>query len=424
MRKIIPYFSYFLTLAMSLLPILIDAGGIILYEIAAPTVGLASAGWAARAEDPSTLFTNPAGMSRLNHRQIQLGVQPIYTHVDFDPDAETNVEGDSGHSNEWIPAGSFFYVHPVSEHLTVGIGSLGYFGSVIHFNDDWVGRYYVDKIVLEGFSLVPAAAVKICDQLSIGAGINVMYGIFKQRNAIRNALDFAKDGKLSLHDEVFGAGAIVGLLYEFSCDTRFGIQYLSQVHLPFKAKPKFRHIGPLLEKLLAATRLSHDSVDVTIRVPQSVMASLYHDINGRWAIMGNVGWQQWSKFEKVSIALTTTDARTLTFQPKYQDTWHVAIGAEYHCTPCWTFFSGIAYDSSAVKNSERSLDFPVGEQWRFGFGSDWNYSSTLTFNFSYTLAWTGNAPVNVNRGLLAGHVEGKFKNLYAQFFSLSVDWLF
>src|SRR6185503_6142728 len=48
------------------------AGGLSLYEIATSDVGLASAGWAARAQDPATLLKNPAGMSRLEGNQFQV----------------------------------------------------------------------------------------------------------------------------------------------------------------------------------------------------------------------------------------------------------------------------------------------------------------------------------------------------------------
>ena len=41
------------------------AGGISLYEVGTADVGLASAGYTARAQDASTVFTNPAGMARL-----------------------------------------------------------------------------------------------------------------------------------------------------------------------------------------------------------------------------------------------------------------------------------------------------------------------------------------------------------------------
>jgi len=68
-----------LTVVMALLgavlPTSSDAGGLYLYEIGTPEVGLASAGWAARAQDASTVFTNPAGMTRLKQSELQFGLQ-------------------------------------------------------------------------------------------------------------------------------------------------------------------------------------------------------------------------------------------------------------------------------------------------------------------------------------------------------------
>ena len=47
-----------------------QAGGIMLYEIGTDNAGLANAGAAARAQGPSTIASNPAGMSYLSGTQI------------------------------------------------------------------------------------------------------------------------------------------------------------------------------------------------------------------------------------------------------------------------------------------------------------------------------------------------------------------
>ena len=56
---------------------LAQGAGLILYEINSPLTGTASAGWAALAEDASTAFTNPAGMTRLDRSQLLVGAQPL-----------------------------------------------------------------------------------------------------------------------------------------------------------------------------------------------------------------------------------------------------------------------------------------------------------------------------------------------------------
>jgi long-chain fatty acid transport protein len=48
----------------------------LLGEFGTEDVALAGAGRAARAQDASTLFKNPAGMSRLEGNQFQGGLQP------------------------------------------------------------------------------------------------------------------------------------------------------------------------------------------------------------------------------------------------------------------------------------------------------------------------------------------------------------
>lgn len=400
------------------------AGGICLYEISSADTRLASAGWAARAEDPSTLFTNPAGMTRLCGPQLEVGLQPIFTHVYFDPDSETTVEGSHGHANKWLPAGSFFYVHPISDKLTVGVGNLGYFGADLDYNHGWAGRYYVQKVMLEGFSLVPTAAYRINSQWSVGAGLNVMYGIFKQRAGINNFLDEMKDGYVIVKGYRFGFGGVFGVLFELTENTRFGVQYLTPVRLSFHDRPKFGNIGPALEDILTLTGIKGSKLNLHVTVPQSIMFSAYHQFCSGWAIMGNVGWQQWSRFEQVSIVLADLDQRDFTFKHKFKDTWHVALGIEAPWSDCLKFSSGIAYDSSAVTIQERTPNFPVASQWRVGTGARWIYSENLTFDFSSELQWQGDFKLDINKGPLAGRVKGLYKDVYAVFTSVNMTYSF
>ena len=59
--------------AAILSPLASQAGGLYLYEMGTSDLGLAAAGTAARAEDASTLYSNPAGMTRLTGDQVTVG---------------------------------------------------------------------------------------------------------------------------------------------------------------------------------------------------------------------------------------------------------------------------------------------------------------------------------------------------------------
>ena len=88
-----------------------------------------------------------------------------------------------------------------------------------------------------------------------------------------------------------------------------------------------------------------------------------------WAIMGNLGWQEWSEFGKVGVVVTSEDTNSLTIDRDYKDTWHAAVGAQYRVAAPLLLTAGIAYDSSMVDDEDRTLDLPMGESWRFGLGS-------------------------------------------------------
>lgn len=417
------FLQFVLVIAICWLPNALQAGGIFLYEVSSADTRLASAGWSARANDPSTLFTNPAGMTRLC-RQMEFGTQAIFNKVQFDPNASTTVSGKKGHADIWLPSGSFYYVHPHNECLTFGLGSLGYFGADLVYNHSWVGRYYVQKIMTEGFSLVPAVAYRYNDALSFGAGLNVMYGVLKQRAAVNNALDGLPDGYFTLHDYKFGFGGVFGILYELDACTRFGVQYLTEVRLNFRDRPNFKNIGPILTTILNFTGIDGSSLNLNLRVPQSVIISAYHALNPCWSVMADLGWQQWSRFQRVTISLANADGSNFRFNPHYKDTWHAAIGTEWYYSDSLTFSGGVAYDSSAVSNKNRPLDFPIGKQWRFGAGARWYLMDNLNVDFCSELLWSGNLKADVSRGSLGGRVSGKFKDCYGIFTNVNLTWTF
>ena len=66
--------------------------------------------------------------------------------------------------------------------------------------------------------------------------------------------------------------------------------------LTFKDVGQLKDIGPVLQGILNLSGLAGSKVDIDMTIPQAVMLSGYHQINDQWAILGNVGWQDWSAF--------------------------------------------------------------------------------------------------------------------------------
>jgi long-chain fatty acid transport protein len=407
----------------SLLPALVQAGGLSLYEIGTADVGLASAGWAARAQDPATLLKNPAGMSLLEGNQFQGGAQLLHASIGFSPGAGTSVPGnDGGNPVGTLPGLSLFYVHGLGEDVKVGLGVFSNFGLGMNYSSGWVGRYYALENTLIGVSIMPGLSYRINEFLSIGAAANVMYGYLNYSAAINN-LGAQPDGEMKAKDNTWGAGGNVGLLFEPRKSTRLGVTYYSQVKLNFGTTPTFTGLSGPLGTALQNRGLLNNELDLGITVPQSVMVSSYHEFTDRWAMMLDFGWQQWSHLGKVDVAVVG-DSATLstTTSVNYQDTYHVAVGNRYRVNQAWLINSGFAWDSSMVKDQDRTVTLPVDQVFRFGLGAEWQAAPKLNVAFSYELAYSGDMPVNQNRGPLAGSVVGQFPGTYMNFFQVSLIW--
>ena len=413
-----------LTLAAFLVASSAWAGGLYLYELGTPDVGLASAGWAARAQDASTVYTNPAGMTRLKRSELQVGAQPIYLNSDFSPDSKTTTTGKDGDASTWLPAGSLYYVHKLGSDFSVGLATVGYFGLGLEYEDDWVGRYYVQEVTLQALGIQPAVAYRLTEWLSVGAGVVALYGVLDQKAAINNVNPNLGDGRLKIKDEDWTYQVNLGVLLEPFKGTRFGLTYLSEGDLKFKDSPSVSNLGPGLGAILRSRGLLGANLDLELKMPQAVMFSAYHEITNRFAVMGNLGWQEWSQFGKVDVTVSAEDTTSLTADRNYKDTWHIALGAQYRVAEPWLLSAGMAYDSSMMDDKDRTPDLPVGEAWRFGLGAQYAWSQNLTLSAAYELLWMGDLDMDVNRGPLAGRVSGEYEDAAMHFINFNVAYRF
>ena len=412
------------------------AGGLLLYEFGTAEVGLAAAGYAARAQDASTAFTNPAGMTRLSGTQLLAGGQIMWLNQKFSIGGDTSPGlggNDGGRALGWggfVPGGGTFVTHSLSRDVAVGFSVAGNFGSIIDYDDAWVGRYRVQQATLLGVQFVPSIAWRVNDKLSIGAGLNAVYGIFDQKVAINNAVPNTPDGRLELDDKTWGFGGNVGLLYDVTPATRVGLTWTSQIELDFRSPTRFSGLGPGLSALLASRGLLDAQLDLGVKMPQQVMASVASRVDDRWTVLGNVGWQQWSKFGESEIGIDNTQNPTsLTTSIPFNDTWHVAVGAQYRLSDPWTLNMGVAYDSGFQERDNLTPLLPANAAWRFGFGGEQRLSKSARWGLAGELLYGGTLDIDKRSALPPvlggrGDLVGSFDNATSVIVSVYGNWTF
>lgn len=412
------------------------AGGLILYEFGTADVGLASAGFNVRAQDASTVFTNPAGMTRLDGTQFLGGGQMLWSNTKFSIGSETSPllgDNDGGYvigSDGWFPGGGGFLSYSVSPDFKLGFAVTGNFGAALNYDDDWVGRYYVQETTMLGVSFLPSIAYKVTDKLSLGASLNAMYGYYKNEVAINNVRPAFGDGRLKLDDHEWGWGVNLGVLYEINRDIRLGFTWNSQVDLDFSGPGEFSDLAPGLSALLNHRGLLNADIDVGINVPQQAMGSIFAQVNDRWAVLASVGWQQWSKFGKVQLGVDdTTNPTSITEDLDFKDTWHGALGAQYRVSQPWLLNFGIAYDSAFQDGSKVSPLLPLNAGWRFGVGADHQASEAFSWGVAIEYLYGGTPDTNLRTTKPValgsrGDVVGSYDNISTIILALYGNWKF
>jgi long-chain fatty acid transport protein len=421
------------------------AGGLIVYEVGTADVGLASAGYNARAQDASTVFTNPAGMTRLEGSQFLASGQLDYGKLKFSIAPGTSSElgteagGNAFGSDGWFLGGGAFFSYSVSPDLKLGFAMTGNFGAPLKYDDNWAGRYYVQEATMLGLSFVPAIAYKATDKLSLGASVNIMYGIYKNKVAINipDALRpgivvpsqrAAGDAQLELDDNTWGAGLNLGLLYEIDARTRLGLTWNSQISLNFSAPAQFSNLGQLGTNLQNAGLLN-STLNVGIKVPQQAMGSVFAQVNDRWAVLGSVGWQQWSKFGQVQLGLPdAANPTSLTTNLDYKDTWHLAAGAQYRLSDPWLLNFGIAYDSEFQSGNVSPL-MPANSAWRFGAGAEHRAKKDFFWGFAAEYLYGGTLDTNLQSTVSVqnggrGNLVGSYNSTGTLFLAVYGNWKF
>lgn len=369
------------------------AGGLYLSQIGTDDVGLSAAGVAARAQDPSVMYMNPAGIARLEGRNATVAGEGIYGDANYELD--NSALGDTGNTIGFLPSASMFYSQQLNDKWSVGVGLYGMFGLGLDFgnwasNNPIPGSDVVESALLQALTLQSTVSYRVNDKLSFGAALGINYGIFEIE---RNGQD-SDDSDVALNYRV-------GALYELNEGTRFGLGYTSKTSYDFDVDT------PVLGQSL--------DLSATANAPQNVMFSAFHELNDSWAIMGNLGWQDWSKYSNADISVAGIDTPR---NDRLQDTYSVAFGVQHQYSDRLTLNSGIGYETSLYKSQDNtSLTMPSGAAITVGVGMKYKVNETQSFGLALQYMGMESTSVDSNLGL-----SGRYEDPALWFIAFNYSW--
>lgn len=385
------------------------ASGFQLTEQNAAGVGTAFAGAAATAEDASTIFYNPAGMTYLaeGHNISAAGtLLDRRTHFTNEgttasyPVMRTGDNGGNGGGAHLIPA--FYYAYSINPDLRVGVGVSPTFADETKYSNSFIGRFSGLETTIRLINVNPSVAYRVNERLSVGFGVNYVMSDVKFVQSVPTGATTEAQAKLKGDDNAWGYNA--GLMFQVTQDTRVGLSYRSKI--------KFH-----LEGTQTTSPLYYNgSIKADLETPDTASLAVQHRLNDRWTLLADYTWTGWSSLQK--LAPLRTDTGTASTNPinyNFKDTYRVGVGATYQLNNDWKLRFGTAYDKNPIPDdASRTMTVPDADRIWLAFGARWNLSPKTSVDFGYAHLFVEDShtarAVKNSTGTTIETVRGKFVN--------------
>jgi long-chain fatty acid transport protein len=397
------------------------ASGFQLTEQNASGLGNAYAGSAAVAENASTIFFNPAGMTQLRDREFSGGLVAVGTSFKF-TDKGSSVgalagTGSGGDGGGWgfIPNGYMSWA--LNKDVYVGLGFGAPFGLKTEYNNPWVGAAQATMFDVKTYNVNPSIAYRVNDNVSVGFGLNwqrVEAEYTRQvavvpllGGAIPAAAAAASPLTLTLNDNAWGWNA--GALFKLSPATKLGVSYRSAIK--YDTTGDIAVNGPVP----ALNAASSVNAAASLKLPDTFILSMTHQLSDQWQMLGDVSWTGWSSLPKIDIIRTSgaqSGSIAQTLDTDFRDTWRIALGANYKLSDTMKLKFGIAQDQTPVKGAvTRLVSLPDNDRTWFSFGAQWVPSKGSAVDVGVTYLYLKDADVANNQAASGrGTVTGTYKD--------------
>lgn len=402
-------------------PLSVSAAGFSLLEQGQRGQGHAFAGAAAFGDDASTIYFNPAAMSRLDRREMIVGTDYIDLRGDFTKEEARDVigqplsGGEGGNiGGDGVLVPNFYYHQPIDDRMNFGFGVTVPFGLGTHYDDDSVWRYQARDSDVAIINLTPQLSWRLDDQWSIGGGLNFHYMEVELGNAVDlgaacfgaadpvTCQDFeltpqAADLDAHIEGDGWGVGFNIGALWEHE-DWRVGVHYRSRVDHSLDGRARFRPEDLNETQQTAFNNLfvgqgffggesGTTPVDADFTSPDTFSVGVAHELTDRWTLLGDVTWMGWSSFDELVVELDDPigpEQDEIREVQNYEDDLRVGLGFDFHHSEQWSLRAGVAYDESPVQREFRTPRLPDTDRTWISGGATWRLSPNSELDFAYT----------------------------------------
>jgi long-chain fatty acid transport protein len=427
------------------------AGGFQLIEQNASGLGNAYAGQAAAAEDASTVYFNPAGMTRLPGRQAVIAGHLIKPSAKFQNTTTTPafsavtgagpfaLNGEGGDAGDLVLVPNTYVSWQLTNQIFVGLGVSAPFGLKTEYDSNWMGRFHALNSEVRSINVNPAVAFKVSENLSIAAGLNWQYFDAELTKSVNYSfiasagglpgVPLRSEGSNSIKGDDSAWGWNVGVLFKVTPQTDVGISYRSKLSYTLSGDATFFDRPAGVQGALGipavANQVGDSPVTADLKVPDTASIAVKHQM-GNWDILADVTWVGWSSLD--TLRIVRNNGFLLEETPfHWRDTWRFGLGVNYRWSGPWTLRFGVAYDQTPTNDTFRNPRVPDESRTWVALGAQYRISKTGAIDIGYAHLFFDDASINMSgppvitpaqaagRGMLRGNVDAKVDILSVQY---------
>lgn len=364
--------------------------GFSIFEQGAAATGMAGA-FTARADDPTAVFFNPAGITQLEGTHFSIGATLIAPEATLtDP-----------YGNEWdsdkqvfVPP-TLYATHRVSDMISLGFGFGAYYGLGMKWdnNDDFIYRTLVNEVNIKSYFFNPVAAFALGENISVAGGMyyvksEVDYAAAIDLGPLSAALSqqlgttiTLPEGELILEGDNGSGdyGYNLGFQAKFN-PWRFGVTYRSEVECEYEGDAAFNvtptGYGATIDGIVA-TMLPDTKGNTAITLPASASVGIAYDVTEKLSVEFDLNWMGWSSYESLDLDFenaTTPDKS----QPKdWDDVYSYRLGTRYIASDAVEIYAGYLFDESPIPDKTLDPILPDADRHSVQIGAGYRIGSVM-----------------------------------------------
>lgn len=385
------------------------AGGFQLNEHGARSMAQAGA-FAARANDASAVYFNPAGLAFQQQNSVYFGSTFISPEIDFYGPSNLGSNKKTSMKNQVFTPIHAYVKYGITEDIHFGFGVYNPFGLGTEWDPAWDGRRISIKSDLQTFCFSPTLAYKMSDQLSFGAGINLITGGVKLRQEAASVPVGAAPPIVDLELSGTTFGFNVGLLYKFSKTASLGASYRSGSKIEGKGTATFT-------PNYAALSLPQGAVNGNLALPATAYVGVSMSPMENFEVEADYQYVGWASYKELKVDFKA-DQSTLVQPKNYENVFIIRVGGEY-TMDALKLRGGYLFDKSPVPQKYVDPVLPDADRYGWNIGFGYQISDAVTIDAAYLF-------LKVRQNTVA-NTETAFDGTYnsiANLFALNIGYSF